>query len=96
MRLIACGLFFALIASPLYAAPQCNQRAAVMAHLAEKYGETPRAAGLAANSTVMELLASDETGSWTITVTTPDGMTCLIASGQNFEAMEAPKPGVDG
>jgi hypothetical protein len=96
MRLIACGLFFALIASPLYAAPQCNQRAAVMAHLAEKYGETPRAAGLAANSTVMELLANDETGSWTITVTTPDGTTCLIASGMNFEAVDAPKPGVDG
>jgi hypothetical protein len=95
MRLPLAALAVCL-AMPAMAAPQCAPRDAVQAHLSGKYGETPRAAGLAANSTVMELLANDETGSWAITVTTPDGMTCLIASGQAFEAMEAPKPGVDG
>lgn len=46
---------------------------------------------------VMETFASGETGSWTITVTTPNGMTCLVASGQAFETLaEAlPQPGDD-
>ena len=32
----------------------------------------------------MELWASDSTGTWTITVTTPEGATCLVASGQDY------------
>jgi len=60
--------------------------------LAQKYGETRRSIGLAANNTVMELYASAETGSWTIAVTTPDGMTCLMASGQGYEPVAEKMP----
>ncbi len=67
-------------------APNCATRAQVVDVLAAKYGETRRSIGLAANNTVMELFASP-TGSWTITVTLPEGMTCLMASGQGFEAI---------
>ncbi len=35
----------------------------------------------------MEIYASDETGSWTIIVTLPDGMACLVAAGQSYEAL---------
>ena len=59
--------------------------------LATKYGETRRSIGLAANNTVMELFASP-TGSWTITVTLPEGMTCLMASGQGFETIAEERP----
>jgi hypothetical protein len=48
--------------------------------------------GIAANNMVMEVFALDVSQSWTITVTTPQGQTCLIASGQGFEAMRAPLP----
>lgn len=66
---------------------QCADRAKVVDHLATKYGETRRSIGLAANNAVMEVYASDATGSWTITVTMPSGVTCLVASGQGYEAM---------
>jgi hypothetical protein len=70
---------------------QCGPRGQVAATLAERYGETRRAIGLAANNTVMEVYASDE-GSWTITVTMPDGTMCLLAAGQNYEGMAEELP----
>lgn len=73
-------------------APQCGPRAAVMAQLADRYGETRRSIGVAANNMVMELFASDASQSWSITVTTTQGQTCLIASGQGYETMAEPLP----
>jgi hypothetical protein len=55
--------------------------------LGERYGETRRSIGIAANNLVMEVFASDTSQSWTITVTTPQGQTCLVASGQGYEVM---------
>lgn len=66
---------------------QCGPRAAVVKSLAEKYAETRRSIGISANNLVMEVYAAEDTGTWTITVTSPQGMTCLVASGQGFEAV---------
>ena len=59
----------------------------VVARLAEGYGETRQSMGLGANNAVVEVFASQETGSWTITLTMPGGPTCLVASGQAFETV---------
>jgi hypothetical protein len=67
--------------------PQCDSRPAVTALLADRYGETRRALGLAGETAVMELFASDETGTWSITMTLPDGRMCLMVSGAGFEAV---------
>ncbi len=75
-----------------FAAPQCAPRADVVEGLAQNYGETRRSLGIAANNAVMELFAADTTGTWTLTVTTPDGMTCLVASGMGYEAITDPLP----
>jgi hypothetical protein len=102
MRVIGWFLFvMALVAFaclPALAQSQCGPRADVLGLLSTKYGEMRRSVGLAANSTVMETFDNPATGTWTITVTTPQGITCLIASGQAFEAVTeaAPKPGVPG
>jgi hypothetical protein len=73
-------------------APQCDSREAVTSLLADRYGETRRAIGLAGEAAVMELYASDGTGTWTITFTLPDGRMCLMASGAGFEAISTPEP----
>lgn len=75
----------------------CAPREVVVDRLATAYGETRHSMGLGAQGAVMEVFASHTSGSWTITVTMPGGLTCLIASGQAFEAMAAPlpKPGSD-
>ncbi len=48
--------------------------------------------GLGANNAVVEVFASAETGSWTITVTSVRGLTCLVASGQAFEDLAEALP----
>ncbi len=75
----------------------CGEHAVVVAGLAATYGETRRSLGIAANGGMLELFASDATGTWTITVTMPGGATCLVASGQAYQAVSdaAPKPGDD-
>ena len=63
-------------------ARNCGPREIVVERLAEGYGETRQSIGLGANNAVIEVFASEESGTWTITVTTPNGQTCLVASGQ--------------
>ncbi|MEO0401241.1 MAG: hypothetical protein AAF214_02595 [Pseudomonadota bacterium] len=70
----------------------CGPRDLVVNRLAEGYGETRQSMGLGANNAVIEVFASDESGTWTITVTTPNGMTCLVASGQAFEELAEALP----
>ncbi|OYY81938.1 MAG: hypothetical protein B7Y33_00790 [Hydrogenophilales bacterium 16-62-9] len=75
-----------------HSSPQCGPRDVVTTLLAERYGETRRALGLAGEAAVMELFASDDTGTWTITLTTPDGQMCLMASGAGYEALTEALP----
>lgn len=72
--------------------PNCGPREAVVNRLADGYGETRQSIGIGANNAVVEVFASAETGSWTITVTMPGGPTCLVASGQAFEELAEALP----
>ncbi|MEX0281588.1 MAG: hypothetical protein AB3N13_10435 [Arenibacterium sp.] len=67
----------------------CGPRDSVLTHLSNGYGETRRSIGLDARGGLLEIFASDESGSWTVTLTSPAGVTCLIASGQSFETLGA-------
>lgn len=86
MKILA--LLIIALATPLAGQVRnCGPREAVVTRLAENYGETRQSMGLGSNNAVIEVFASDKTGSWTITVTQPNGMTCLVASGQGFERL---------
>ena len=86
--------FFLLIAMALSiaAAPQqCGPRPAVIATLSDRYGEAPRMRGLA-NGVIVELLANDDSGSWTILVTRPDGSSCLLVAGTAYAPIPVTPP----
>jgi hypothetical protein len=84
----------ALAAQDVSAAPKrnCAPRPMVLERLANSYGETRQSIGLGSNNAVIEVFSSAETGSWTITVTKPDGVTCLVASGRSFENLSEALP----
>lgn len=85
---VSAGIYLALATDAMaQRARNCGPRDVVVTRLAEGYGETRQSIGLGANNSVVEVFASDETGSWTITVTSVNGMTCLVASGQSFEEL---------
>ena len=79
-------------ADTAHGAPQCDTRDRVIALLADRYGETRRAIGIAGQSAVMELYAAEATGTWSITLTLPDGRMCLMASGANYETVTEDLP----
>ena len=64
---------------------QCGPRDNVLAVLSERYGETRQSIGLGASGQVMEVFASLDTGTWTILITSPAGLSCLVAHGGSFE-----------
>lgn len=78
------------VAPTAYAAAPCQERGAVLNKLAKSYAETPVAIGMASNGGVLEVLATEaDTGSFTIIVTMPNGMSCMLASGKHFELLPA-------
>jgi len=89
-KTVALSVGFALIASTAMAQgqPQCNERDNVLSLLAKKYKETPVAAGVTNTGGLVEVLTDTKSGTWTIIVTTPQGMSCLVAAGEGWRNME--------
>ena len=87
---ILSAIFLSLASVAFGQQDNCAVRDQVVARLEENYGESRQSIGMAAQNQVVEVYASIKTGTWTITVTLPNGMTCLVASGQSFERLEEP------
>ncbi len=68
--------------------PQCNDRKQVLNLLAQKYKEAPVASGVTNNGGLVEVLTDAKGGTWTIIVTTPQGVSCLVAAGEGWRKME--------
>ena len=65
----------------------CTDRSEVLGHLATKYSEAPVAMGLANNGGVIEVLSSGKGTSWTIIITMPNGVSCMLAAGESWESL---------
>ena len=64
----------------------CGERTQVISDLAQHNGEKPKAIGLSASGTLVEVLVSPN-GEWTILVTYPSDQTCLVASGAHWTSI---------
>ncbi len=62
----------------------CAQRADLVGQLERKFGEVRHGAGLRGAEAVFEIWASSGSGSWTIIMTRPDGVACIMAAGENW------------
>jgi hypothetical protein len=62
----------------------CAERNNVVNALDSQYKESPRAIGLVSKEAVLEVFVS-ESGTWTVVVTDPRGMSCVLAAGQSWE-----------
>lgn len=67
----------------------CGKREDMVKALQSQYGETPRAIGLANQSTAIEIFTS-RAGTWTILITRPSGASCIVSAGEAWE--ETPPP----
>lgn len=74
--------------SALQAQMICGERAKVVQGLEEGYSENPISLGITSSGAVIEVLAS-KAGTFTIILTQPSGISCLLASGENWERVES-------
>ena len=74
--------------SAAVAQPQCDQRDSVLQVLQQKYKEQPVALGVTHNGGLVEVLTTGNGNTWSIIVTTPQGMSCLVAAGEGWKAMQ--------
>ncbi len=73
-------------ASAAQAQMACGTRDSVVEKLKGKYGEVRRGGGLAGPTAIFEIWASDKPPhTWTILKTTPNGWTCIMAVGDNWQ-----------
>jgi len=73
----------------------CADHATVVERLAVHYGESRQSIGLATDNAMVEVFASPQTGTWTITLTRPGGPTCLVAAGQSYQHIAEALPNMD-
>jgi hypothetical protein len=66
----------------------CGPRSILVGKLKTELNERPEAAGLTHSGGVIEILASQE-GSWTVIMTAPNGLSCLLAAGEAWELRNA-------
>lgn len=62
----------------------CARRDEMVKVLARRFDERPRAIGLANATAVIEVFTSEK-GTWTILLTRPDGASCIVSAGENWE-----------
>jgi hypothetical protein len=65
--------------------PACVKRTDLIKHLEAKYHEAPAAVGIADNGALLEVFASKSGETWTVTVTMPNGISCMVATGQQWQ-----------
>jgi len=80
--LVFAGYSFTASATPVY----CGERGEVAKTLAKSYSENPTAMGLSAGGGMIEVFSS-KSGTWTIVITQPTGVSCIVAAGENWESL---------
>ena len=88
-------LFLSIAATPAFAQMVCGNHADIEKRLQSGYQEVRTGVGVAGNGGLIELYTSEK-GTFTIVLTRPNGMACLIAVGENWEAVKTPVPIKEG
>lgn len=87
MRRLA--LLLICLALPAQAQQICGPRDEIVTRLDRKYQEYRRSSGVAFNGHFVEVFAADR-GTWTIIVSQPNGVSCVLAGGDHWQRDKKP------
>lgn len=92
-RRVLAGAAFAVgfSAAPAFAQMVCGQHADIEKRLEQGYQEKRTAIGLAANGALVQLYTSAN-GTFTIVLTRPGGLSCLMAVGSDWQIIDDHTP----
>jgi hypothetical protein len=63
----------------------CGPHPDVIKALGDRFHETQAATALTSAGTLLEVLTANDGSTWTIIVSRPDGLSCVVAAGQNWQ-----------
>ena len=88
MRRLSAVSFIAAAFIPVAATAQqqCADRNVVTERLTANYGESFAGGGLRNSESIFEVWMSEESGTWTIIMTTPNGLSCVMAAGTDWRS----------
>lgn len=86
MKLAALALV--ATATSASAQTQCAGTADVLAMFASEWGEYISGEGLS-EAGLLQVLSNPDTGTWTLIISTPSGISCMVASGENWTTYPA-------
>ena len=81
-------LIFVTFTAVANARPPCAAHTSILKTLSDKYEENRKAVGIVGGKQLMEIFVSKK-GTWTVVITNPAGLSCVVAVGDSWE--EAPK-----
>lgn len=90
LTIAASAAIWAAFSFPAEAQQVCTTRSDLVKMLLEKYKEQPSGQGLVGDRAILEVFVSDK-GTFTIVSSHTNGVACIIAAGNSWEAMERPK-----
>lgn len=70
--------------------PWCGEHKLITEQLKARYQEEPTAIGVQADGRLMEVFASQDGATWTVVLRRPDGVSCVVAVGSNWEMLPLP------
>ena len=89
-KMVSLAFAFGLLVSSASAQSTCARRDELIKVLDEKYHEASSGFGTVGEVSVIEVYTSDR-GTFTILSSQPNGISCIIATGQNWEPLSPPK-----
>ncbi len=75
-------------ASATQAQSVCMPRQNVIEQLGKQYSEAPIARGLASSGGMVEVFSSPDGETWTLLLTSPQGISCMMSEGQAWMAVQ--------
>ena len=87
-KVLVLGLALTMIATAATAQQgPCEARSTLIEKLAEKYNENSVAVGIANGGQLVEVLTTDGGSTWSIIMTSPAGISCLVAAGEGWRKL---------
>jgi len=91
-RIVSAALIFgaAALAPPAHAQSRtnCLDREKMVQSLETRYNESLKSIGMQSPTQLLEIWSSEDSGTFTVLITSADGTSCVVAFGQNWQAVE--------
>ena len=91
---VAGAMVFTVVSASAAGPNLCTKRTSMISALSNKYEEQRRGMGVASRAGVMEFYVSQK-GTWTMLMTLPNGMSCIVAAGRDWEEIAATPVGTN-